>query len=263
MADQVSGMSKGVVFVTGGTKNSGLATVRRFASDGYDVVLTSRSQADADTVAAAVAAEFGVRAKGYEMQLTDLAAIRAVFEDVQAQFGRLDVLCLIAGHLAMGCTTLTTDEAVFREIVDTNITGNFFCCQCAARIMEKAHSGSIVVLGSVHALQAVCDRTVYSMTKGALLSMVKAMAIDLGMIGVRINYVSAGAIRTDRWDVYGEEWVKDRRERYPAGRESSVEDIANAIHYLGSDLGRSITGTDFVVDSGITCCLLPFKKPTV
>ena len=98
------------------------------------------------------------------------------------------------------------------------------------------------------------------MSKAALSSLVKNMAYELGEYGIRTNNVVAGAIHSERWDSLSEDELTKRRMRYPIGRESTEQEIANAVFYLGTDLSATVTGIDLVVDSGLSVCLLPYGK---
>ena len=143
--------------------------------------------------------------------------------------------------------------------MDVNLKGNFFCCQCAAELM-KAQGGSIVTMGSVQGTGAVAGRAVYGLTKAALSQLVRSMAFELGQYGIRANNVVAGAIHSTRWEGLSPEELNQRRSKYPAGRESSEEEIANAVYFLGSEQSATVTGTDLTVDSGLSVCLLPYQK---
>lgn len=90
--------------------------------------------------------------------------------------------------------------------------------------------------------------------------LVRHMAYELGQYHIRANNVVAGAVHSCRWDDLSEEEIAARRSRYPAGRESTEEEIANAVWFLASEQSASITGTDLTVDSGLTACLLPYTK---
>jgi len=247
------------VFISGAARNTGLAVAKRFAEEGYNVALSSRTQTSADETARMIAKEYGVRARGYAMSYENLEDIRSTFAMIKEDFGGLDVFVANSAHLGIGVGLLGTDEEQFDQIADVNIKGNFFCCQCAAELM-KEKGGSIITIGSVQGTGAVEGRMVYGMTKAALSTMVKYMAYELGQYGIRANNVVAGAIHSDRWDVISEEEIAARRSRYPAGRESTEAEIAAAVYFLASDEAATITGTDLTVDSGITACLLPYKK---
>jgi len=247
------------VFITGATRNTGLAIARRFAGEGYNIAISSRDSAAAQGTAELISKEFSVTARGYGMSYESVESIRQTFRQVEADFGRLDVFVANSANLGMGFGLLNTTEKDFDEIADVNIKGNFFCCQCAAELM-KENGGSIVTIGSVQGTGAVSGRTVYAISKAALSMLVKSMAYELGQYGIRVNNVVAGAVHSQRWEGLSEEELASRRSRYPVGRESTEEEIANAVYFLGSDLSASITGTDLTVDSGITACLLPYQK---
>lgn len=248
-----------VVMITGAVRNTGLAIARRFAAEGWAVALTSRSRTEAQAAAGSLEQEFSVRARGYPMDMESPASIADVFARVRDEFGRLDAFVANSAHLGVGCGLLGTAEADFDAIVDVNIKGSFFCCQQAAELM-KATGGSIVTVGSVQGTGAVPGRTVYGMTKAALSVLVRYMAYELGEYGIRANNVVAGAIYSQRWEGLSQQELDRRRSRYPAGRESSREEIASAVYYLCSDRAGTITGTDLTVDSGLSACLLPYTK---
>lgn len=247
------------VLITGATRNTGLAIARRFAKEGYNIAITSRDAASAQATAEALAREYSITARGYAMAYDDINSIRQAFQQLENDFGRLDVFVANSANLGIGYGLMNTNEKTFDQIADVNIKGNFFCCQCAARLMKK-NGGSIVTIGSVQGVGAVPGRTVYAMSKAALSILVKSMAYELGQYGIRANNIIAGAVHSQRWDVLPAEEIATRRSKYPAGRESTEEEIANAVYFLGSEQSATITGTDLTVDSGITACLLPYKK---
>lgn len=249
-----------VLFVTGAVRNTGLAIARKFASEGYDIALSSRNSADAEKTADDISREFGVKAKGYALDQSRTDSIKCVFDGIKTEFGRLDVFAANAAHLGVfGCDIAETTEEQFDDVMNANIKGTYFCCSEASKIMKVQKSGSIVIVGSVHHTQAVWGRSLYAASKGALSALVKSMAYELGSFGIRANYISAGAIHTPRWDTATDEQNAKRRANYPAGTESFPEDVANGVFYLGTDLSRTVTGTELVIDSGVSVCLLPFR----
>ncbi len=248
-----------VVLITGATKNCGLAFARRFAAEGYDVCITSRREADAQATAQALSREFGVAAKGYELDLESVADIRRVFEDIDRTFGRLDCFVGNSANLGINQNALDITPEDFDGVMNVNIRGNFFCCQEAAKLMKKSGGGSIVLIGSVHYRAAVFGRVAYATSKGAMTSMVHNLAFELAEFGIRVNQVIPGAIRTDRWDDIDEAEVAKRRANWPLGVESTGEDIANAVYFMASDQSKTVTGTELVVDSGVLTCLLSYN----
>ncbi|MBR2466715.1 MAG: SDR family oxidoreductase [Clostridia bacterium] len=248
------------ILITGATENTGLAIAKKFAENGWGVGITSREKEKSEEAARKIAEEFSVPARGYALELLNTEGIKAVFSAFEKDFGSLDAFVANAANLGVDFGLLNTDEANFSAIVDANVKGTFFCCQAAAEIMKRGAGGAIVTIGSVQANGAVRGRTVYSMTKAAISALVKNMAYELGEYGIRANNLVAGAIHSARWDVLSEEVKAQRRSRYPVGRESTEEEIANGVFFLGTDLSSSTTGTDLVIDSGISICMLPYSK---
>lgn len=248
------------ILITGAAVNTGFAIAKVFAKNGWGVGITSLDEQSAKSAAKKIADEFSVHAEGYALEISSTEQIESVFNKFQKDFGTLDTFVANAANLGINFGLLNTDEENFQAITDVNIKGTFFCCQAAAEIMKRQGGGAIVTIGSVQALGAVRGRTVYSMTKAAISSLVKNMAFELGEYGIRANNLVAGAIHSARWDVLSEEVKAQRRSRYPIGRESTEEEIANGVFFLGTDLSSSTTGTDLVIDSGVTVCLLPYSK---
>ena len=249
-----------VALITGATRNTGLAIARRFAAEGYAVAITSRDAASAQEAAETLAKEYAVPARGYEMHPSCVESIRKTFDLLSQDFGRLDVFVANSAHLGIGYTLLDTTEEEYDAVADANIKGTFFCCQNAAQLMQRSGGGAIVTIGSVQGTGGLHGRTVYGITKAALSVLVRHMAYELGQYHIRANNVIAGAVHSNRWDVLSSEEIADRRKKYPVGRESTEEEIANAVWFLASDQSASITGTDLTVDSGLTACLLPYTK---
>ena len=250
------------VFITGATKNTGLAIAELFASKGYQIALSSRNAESAEETAAELSRKYGVKAKGYALALTDISEIRAVFQDIRETFGGLDVFVGNSANLGVGENFFTVTEEDFDAVMNVNLRGNYFCCQQAALLMKERHSGSIVLIGSVHYHRAVRGRTLYAASKGAIATLTRSLAYELAEYGIRVNQVVAGAIRTDRWDDMTEEQMAARRANWPLGIESTGEDIAKGVYYLASEDSATITGTDLTIDSGVLTCLLKYDGGT-
>ena len=247
------------VFITGATKNTGYAIACKFAQKGFDVAISSMVEERAVEAAGKISKLYGVKSKGYELDITDVERIRTVFSEIKKDFGGLDTFVANAASLGIGQDFLKVTIDEYEELMNTNIRGTYFCCQSAANIMTEAKKGSIVIISSVHSHEAIWGRSLYTASKGALNALARAMAIELGPYNVRANSIIAGAIKTDRWSELTEEDIKKRRENWPVGLESTGEDIANGVFYLGTDLSKTVTGTELTIDSGVLVSLLPFK----
>ena len=250
---------KKTILVTGATKNTGWAIARRFAADGWNVAITSRDSAAAENSAAKLKDEFpAVEALGIAMDPAKVGDIRAAFASVATKFGRLDAFVSNAANLGVGMSVLSSSEADWDAVMNANARAAFFGSQEAVKLMKDG--GSIVFISSCHAKKAVPGRALYTASKAAIGGITRSLAVELGCLGIRVNAILAGAVRTDRWDGLSEEDVAVRRARWPSGVESSPEDIAAAVAFLCSDGAHTITGTEIPVDSGIGVCLLQYNK---
>jgi len=124
--------------------------------------------------------------------------------------------------------------------------------------MREVGKGAVVFIGSNTAYRAIPNRTAYCASKGGMIALAKAMAVDLGPYGIRCNIVLPGTIKTERWKAMGDKQIVNG-ELTPIGDISDYEDIANAAWYFGSDASRNVTGAELVVDGGMSCQLYPVK----
>ena len=122
--------------------------------------------------------------------------------------------------------------------------------------MREHKKGSVVFISSNTAYRAIPNRAAYSASKGGINSLVKALAVDLGPFGIRCNVVLPGTIKTERWVQMGNKQIVNGQ-LTPIGDISDFEDVANACWFFGTDLSKNITGTEMVVDGGMTCQLYP------
>ena len=250
---------KKTMLVTGATKNTGWAIARRFAADGWNVVLTSRDAASAEAAVAKLRAEFpSVEALGLAMDPANVNDIRGAFAVAKERFGRLDAFVNNAAHLGVGMSVLNSTEADWDAVMNVNARAAFFGSQEAVKLMEGG--GSIVYISSCHAKRTIPGRALYTASKAAIGGIARALALELGCLGIRVNAILAGAIRTDRWDGLTDVEVAARRARWPAGIESTPDEIAAMVAYLCSDAARTITGAEIPVDSGIGVSLLQYNK---
>ena len=249
----------GVVFITGAAKNTGYAIAEKFAYEGYDVVISSRSPESAEKAAEMIAGKYSVKAKGYALDLASVADIERVFKNIESDFGQLDTFVANSADLGVGKDILSVNEKDYDRLMDINLKGTYFCCKNAAKIMVGQKKGSIVIISSVHSKEAIWGRSLYTVSKGGLNALARSMAIELGKYNIRASALIAGAIKTDRWDNFTKEQIAARRRNWPIGLESKGEDIANGVFYLGTDLSKTVTGTELTIDSGVLVSLLPFN----
>jgi NAD(P)-dependent dehydrogenase (short-subunit alcohol dehydrogenase family) len=247
------------VFVTGAHDGTGFAIARRFAGEGYDVFIGSRTQEKADAAAAKLREECGVFAKGYAYQTTTLneAEVKAIFDDIRANGYLLDTLVLNAANLGIGQVSLEVDIHDFMGVYTTNIGWNFLMCREAARQMKEKHKGAIVFIGSNSALRVTENRCAYCSSKSAIIAMSKSFAVDWGKYGIRSNCVLPGMIKTVRWENNTNNAKYCLANYTPIEDIAEFEDVANAAWYMGSEQSRNTTGTELVVDGGMLAQLTP------
>ena len=248
-----------VVFITGATKNTGYAIAEKFASEGFDVAISSRDKKSADETAKKIAEKYSVKTKGYVLDIANVKEVIEVFEDVKKTFGRLDTFVANSAALGVDYDILSVTEEDFDDLMNVNLKGTYFCCQRAAMIMKEQNGGSIVIISSVHSHETIWGRSLYTVSKGGLNALAKSIAIELGIYNIRANAIIAGAIKTDRWNNLTDEQIAKKRANWPIGLESTGEDIANGVYYLGTDLSKTVTGTELTIDSGVLVSLLPFN----
>lgn len=246
------------VFVTGATNGTGLAIASRFAREGYDVFVGSRSAQRAKEAAAVLSERYGVSAVGYGMEVYNEENVREIFQDIQRQGRLLDCLVLNAANLGIAQDTLTVDIRDFMEVFHTNIGWNFMLARQAALQMREKGSGSIVFIASNTAYRAIPDRVAYGASKSGILGMARALALDLGRYGIRVNTVLPGMIKTERWQSNYNNCQTALSNFTPLGDIAEFDDIANAAWYFGSPHeSRNTTGAELTVDGGNTIQLYP------
>lgn len=251
-------MSKNAL-ITAGSKNTGFEMCRKFAENGYNIHLTSRSKTDAESAAKRIKKEFpSIDAYGYSLELSSVADIKRAFDEIGKNAETLDVFVANAANLGIGLDTLATDEEHYDSVMDVNLKGTFFTSQYAAEMMLE-NGGSIVLIGSVQGCGAINGRAVYGISKAAINAMSKYLAFDLAPYKIRVNCLVAGAIHTDRWENVNSAELERRRANYLTGCEATMKEIANAVYFLSDGLSRSITGTSLTVDSGVLVPILPYN----
>lgn len=253
---------KRAMFVTGGTVGSGFAIARRFAREGYDVFITSRSAERAEEAARQVSQEFGVFAKGFALDIRDEQRVIEIFREIDSLDRFVETVVLNSADMGFGSDPVkgmdffTVPVEEFQRVFETNLVWNFTIVRQAALRMRERHKGAIVFISSNTAYRAIPNRSAYCASKGGINAMSKAFAVDLGPYGIRSNVVLPGTIKTERWVQMGSKQIVNGT-LTPIGDISDFEDIANAAWYLGSDLSKNVTGTELIVDGGMSCQLYP------
>ncbi len=237
--------------ITGGNSGIGLAVAQAFVREGARVAITGRNQETLD----AAARTLGADVLALRADITDVAANEQAIRTAGESLGRLDIVVANAGIAALTKLGATTAEQ-FERVLSTNVTGVFFTVQAALPLLRSG--GSVILIGSVHAVLGMPEWSAYAASKGAIRSMGRVLASELSPLGVRVNVVTPGATRTPIWERVTQNpdaiaALEPRIARStPTGRISEAEEIANTILFLASDEATNIQAAEIVVDGGAT-----------
>ena len=246
-----------VVLVTGAVRNTGLAIAEAFAREGAIVVLNGRGSEDVVREAERLRQTYGATVIEAVADISCQPQVDAMFEQICSHCGRLDILVNNAVVQGVGYSLTDTPRDLLEAVFRVNVFGAYACAQGAARMMLKRKSGSIINIGSNTAERAIRNRTAYIASKAAVDGLTRAMAVELGAEGIRVNSVIAGYIRTERWEVLADGVADRRHANIPLRAEAQGEDIAEAVLFLASQGAARINGARLVVDGGSLVQLYP------
>lgn len=235
-----------VAIVTGGAQGMGAAHVKRFIEEGAKVVFTDINE----ELGQALATELGESAKFVKQDVTNEADWTNVVEQTEAAFGTIDVLVNNAG-ISMSKPLLEMTENDYRKIVEINQVSVFLGMKAVVPSMTKNGKGSIVNISSMNGL--VGGAVGYTDTKFAVRGITKAAALQLGHLDIRVNSVHPGVIETPmvtQGDAV--EVIKEFAKHIPMKRVAKPEEVSNLVLYLASDESSYSTGSEFVIDGGLT-----------
>ncbi|MCI0477957.1 MAG: SDR family oxidoreductase [Anaerolineales bacterium] len=240
-----------VAVITGGGNGMGRATALRFAREGARVVVADIESESAARVADEIRAGGG-DALGVTVDVSERESVAAMVARAVEQYGRVDILCAIAG-IAGGVPFLELDDARWKRMLAVNLTGVFLCGQLAAQQMVKQGAGGkIVNMSSTNGLVGEADFAHYNAAKFGVVGLTMTMAIELAPHNIRVNAVCPGLIRTRLSEdlLANAAFADEYRKKIPLGRFASADEVAGAFLFLASDDASFITGTTLVVDGG-------------
>jgi glucose 1-dehydrogenase len=247
--------------VTGGSSGIGAGVVQALAAAGAAVAINCVSRSEEAEAAARRIEANGGRAFSVQADVSDEAAVEAMFAKVAERFGRLDILVANSGLQRDASFTEMTLDA-WRKVIDVNLTGQFLCCRAAVRRflaqeerpdLSRAR-GKIICMSSVHEVIPWAGHVNYAASKGGVMLLMKSLAQEVAPRRIRVNSIAPGAIRTPinraAWET--EEALRSLLTLIPYGRIGEVEDVAKAAVWLASDESDYVTGTSLFVDGGMT-----------
>jgi NAD(P)-dependent dehydrogenase (short-subunit alcohol dehydrogenase family) len=247
--------------VTGAGRNIGRGIALELAGMGADVVVAEVDRATGERTAEEVRKR-GRRAMALQTDVTRLADLQAMADQTVAEWGRIDILVNNAGiHKSMHTADVT--EADWDRLLAVNAKGVFFASQAVLRHMVKAKRGNIISLASMAGKMGLKTSLVYGLTKAAVISMTRSLALAHAADGIRVNCVCPGIVETDMiFQVDREageglmglkpgEYLTQRVEQIPLGRIEKAEDVANVVGFLASSKSSYMTGQAINVTGGL------------
>lgn len=248
-----------VVLVTGGNRNTGLYIVKKFADEGAKVYMCGSTKESTEK-GAEILKEWGYgNIRSIACNVSSSAEVKELFDTIEKEVGHLDILVNNAAHQGIGKPFVEMDPLYVMEVLKVNVMGGFQVTQQAVNrfFLKQKEKGTVVFLSSNTAMRAIRNRTAYCASKGAINSMVKSLALDLGPSGIRVNACAPGYIYTERWDALPEETRKRRRLNCPLRQEAKGTDIANIVAFLASRESSNMTGEIVTCDAGCSCQHMP------
>jgi Dehydrogenases with different specificities (related to short-chain alcohol dehydrogenases) len=239
-----------VAVITGGSTGIGLATAKRFTSEGAHVYITGRRQSELDEAVK----EIGDNAIGVQGDVSNLADLDRLYAKVKEQKGRIDILFANAGIVEFAPLGAIT-ESHFDKIFNVNVKGLLFTVQKALTLFQDG--GSIVLTGSIAGSKGYEGSSVYSATKAAIRSFARTWTVELKHRKIRVNAISPGPIDTPmtssmvKSEELGEQLKTNLVNAVPLGRMGNPDEVAKAILFLVSDHSSYVTGIELFVDGGM------------
>ena len=242
-----------VAIVTGASRGIGQSIAEEFAKAGAKVVVSSRKQDSVDEVAQAIN-DNGGEAIGIAAHNGDKDALYALVDKTVEHFGTVDILVNNAATNPHFGTVLDAEDSYWQKTLEVNVMGNVWLCQASTKIMKENGGGKIVNVASIVGLNPGQFQGIYSVTKAAVISLTKTLAMELGDDNIQVNAIAPGLVKTKfaqtLWS--NDDLMEQVLAQTPVGRIGQPVDIAGLALFLASSASDFTTGAVFVADGGIT-----------
>ncbi|MEK5183698.1 3-oxoacyl-ACP reductase FabG [Solibacillus sp. FSL R5-0449] len=235
-----------VAIITGGAGGIGLAAVKRFLEEGAKVAIVDYDKQQGEKIEA----ELGENVAFFAVDVSKLADVKEMVQQVVDRFGKIDILINNAG-ITRDATLVKMSEEDFEKVIQINLNGVYYCTQAVAPHMIAQGSGKIISTSSVSGVYGNFGQTNYAATKAAIIGMTKTWAKELGRKGINVNAVAPGFTATPMVEKMPEKVLQQMEGITSLQRLGKPEDIANAYLFLASDESSYITGHVLQVDGGI------------
>ncbi|MBI4552718.1 MAG: SDR family oxidoreductase [Candidatus Latescibacteria bacterium] len=250
-----------IAVVTGAAQGLGLAIAEQLARDGAAVIIADRQEDKAQEVAGQLRAH-GLNVQSTSLDVADSAGVAAFFDRVVRDHGRLDILVNNAGVGQAILPVVDLSDEEWDRVLRVTLTGTFYCCRTAGRVMERQESGCIVNIASINGQNPAALVAAYNVAKAGVINLTKTLALELAPYGVRVNAVSPGPVYTEfnrsnmlqrsrSLNITEEEMIERVRKAIPLGRWGEPIDIARGVAFLCSPAAGWITGEVLRVSGGL------------
>lgn len=248
-----------VILITGASRGVGAACAIKFAEAGaMGVIINYKNNRNAALAVARQVEQAGAKALVAQADVSFAAEAASLVKSAMENFGRLDVVVANAGVWPAADRAITDlEEDQWNETMRINVNGVYYVCREAARIFTTQSNGNIVIVSSTAGQRGEAFHADYASSKGAVISLTKSLATELGRFGVRVNCVAPGWIGTDMAASAlhsSEEKLTQIKAAIPLGRIATADDVANPILFMASDMARHITGEILNVNGGSVLC---------